>query len=124
MHCHDFVRHFCTFVFCLSLTSSIFIIYIFVLTPNRATELDRIDNTFRQVQEERADIDGKREKLSDTMESQAAKVKVLKEKLDQFKAVEKLEAKRLNMESGFAWAFFGERDHDYQEKLRVCYIFI
>lgn len=123
MHCHEFVGHFLYAVYFVSHSPLLIFFSFLVLTPNRATELDRIDNTFRHVQEERAGIDGKREKLSDTMESQAAKVKVLKEKLDQFKAVEKLEAKRLNMESGFAWAFFGERDQDYQAKLTVCYFF-
>lgn len=75
--------------------------------------------TFRRVQEEREDIDLKREKLTDSMQTQAATVKALKEKVDQFKAVEKLETKRLVMEVSFAWAFFGERDREYQEKFTV-----
>ena len=85
----------------------------------RATELDRIDSTFRRVKDERDEIDGKRERLTDSLQSQAAKVKALKEKVDQFKAVEHLEKKRLALEVGYACAFFRERDQDHQQMLDV-----
>jgi len=91
--------------------------FFFYFLHNRATELERIDAAYRRIKEERDNMDAKRERILEQMQNDVAKVQALKEKVDQFKAVNELEKKCWELEILYAWAFFGERDSEHQEKV-------
>lgn len=90
----------------------------------KATELERIDKTFAAVSDRAVELEEKQNRLSDSLEAKAAMVHSLKQKVEEFQAVEKLQKKRLDTEVDYAWAFFDERNDDHVVAVEVSVIFV
>jgi len=85
----------------------------------KATELSRLSNTFCQIQERTEELHAKRESLASDLEKKRENVLKWYNALKEFTHLEDLQKKRLGHEVDYGWAFFAERDEEYQQDLQV-----
>jgi structural maintenance of chromosomes protein 6 len=85
----------------------------------QATELERIDRTFAAAMDQKDELHTKKAALADSMTAKLELVRTLQQKVDEFQVVEKLQKKRLDTEVDYAWAFYAERNADYEETAQV-----
>lgn len=85
----------------------------------KATELQRIDRVFAAVADRADELASTEARLTDSLAAKAELVKSHKKIVDEFQAVEELEKKRLDFEIDYAWAFFAERNEEYEDAMQV-----
>lgn len=77
-----------------------------------------------ETKDKTEDLKVKHERVVNQLEEKAAVAAELKKKYELHTGVQKLEKKLFETNVAYSWAFFGERDAEYQESLQVSNYFI
>jgi hypothetical protein len=91
----------------------------------KATELERIDNKYAATAEEAQKMMLAKDRQEEVLERKQADLQEKKARLAEFDKVEKYERKITQARVDFGWAFFAERDAEYEnEKEVMLFLFI
>ena len=85
----------------------------------KATELDRIDKVYSATRDRAVELESQKDRITDSLQAKAELVKSRKKVMEQFSAAEELEAQRLSLEVQYAWAFYAERNAEYEDATKV-----
>lgn len=88
----------------------------------KATELERIDKKYAETSDKAEDLKAKHSSVVSQLEEKHAIAEELKKKYEMHTSVQKLEKKLLEYQIQYCWAFYAERNEEYQDILKVSFI--
>lgn len=87
----------------------------------KATELERIDRIYAAAADSAMELNHNKQKLADTLDQKRELLITLKKKYDEHQLLEKLERKAMDHRVDYCWAFYQERNAEYEESLEVSW---